>query len=292
MVKAPAPRSRTFRSRDETHTANATPTVRTAVACIIATRHAIDTRPHASVRVVSFIPVASSARRIFPKPQEHTDDMSLKATIHQSLKPGLLRPALIALFSAATAFAFNAPAQQAQPAPGQGAPQSQQSGPMAQLQAKRQEIQQLNQQLVKIQEATMEANPELAKKRDNLMDLVDTKMQEAGHEPEAHRDELEALQQKLSSDDLSEEERQSVTQQLRQKQRSLQQAQSQIMQEEEVSKQRESLNEALVDAMKEQNPKAEQLIADLQQAQQEYQSILQQAMQQRQQQGGGAPQSR
>jgi uncharacterized coiled-coil DUF342 family protein len=157
---------------------------------------------------------------------------------------------------------------------------------LQQVQQKQAEIQQLNQQLAQIQQQTIEANPGLADKRDDLMDTVDEKMVEAGHDPEASRDKIEELQGQLQSGELSNQESQSVSQELRQEQTSLRQAQGQAMQNEEVQTRIQSLNEELIAAMREQDPKTDELISQLQTAQQEYQQLMQEAMQKH---GGGNP---
>lgn len=167
---------------------------------------------------------------------------------------------------------------------GMMAPNAQGGGLMQQVQAKRAEIQQLNQQLMEIQENTIEANPELAEQRDDLISFVDEKMAESGYDAEAARGRIEKLQGEMQSGDLSAEEQQQNRQQLRQEMTSMQQAQGEIMQDQEFQAKRQSLNENLVAAMQEQNPKTDELISRLQTAQQEYQQLAQQAMQQ---QGGG-----
>lgn len=152
------------------------------------------------------------------------------------------------------------------------------------VQAKRAEIQQLNQQLMQIQEKTIEANPELAKQRDDLISFVDEKMAETGYDAEAARGRIEKLQGEMQSGELSTEQQQQHRQQLRQEMTSMQQAQGQIMQDEEFQAKREVLNENLVAAMQKQDPQTDELISRLQTAQQEYQQLAQQAMQQH---GGG-----
>ncbi len=153
-----------------------------------------------------------------------------------------------------------------------------------QVQAKRAEIEQLNQQLMAIQESTIEENPELARQRDDLISFVDEKMAETGYDAEAARGRIETLQGEMQSGELSTEEQQQHRQQLRQEMTSMQQAQGQIMQDEEFQAKREALNENLVAAMEAQNPQTDELISRLQTAQQEYQQLAQQAMQQH---GGG-----
>lgn len=180
--------------------------------------------------------------------------------------------------------------QAPQQSPQQSAPEAQAGGLMQQVQQKQAEIQQLNQQLAQIQQATIEANPELADQRDELIANVDEKMVAAGHDPEGSREKIGDLQEQLQGGELSTEESQSVTEEIRQEQTQLQQAQRQAMQDEAIQTEIQSLNEDLVEAMREQNPQAEQLIAQLQTAQQEYQALMQRAMQQQgamEQQGPG-----
>jgi len=169
---------------------------------------------------------------------------------------------------------------QQQPGPGQPGELLQQ------VQQKQAEIQQLNQQLSQIQQNTIEANPELADKRDALMSSVDDNMAESGHDPEASREKIEDLQGQLQSGELSDEESQSVSQELRSEQNSMRQAQGQAMQDPEVQSQVQSLNQELIAAMREQNPQTDELISQLQAAQQEYQALMQQAMQKH---GGADP---
>ena len=155
---------------------------------------------------------------------------------------------------------------------------------MQQLQAMQARMQELNQQLMEIQEATIEANPGLEARRDALIELVDAKMIEAGHQPEAQRDEIEAMAEALDGTDLVGAARDSMMQEIRVEQQSLQQAQQQAMQAPEVQEQMETLNEELVVAMEEYNPRTTELIQELQSTQQRFQALLQQAMQQQQQQ--------
>jgi len=157
---------------------------------------------------------------------------------------------------------------------------------MQQVLAKRAEIQNLGQELQQIQQETLEANPELAKQRDELVTLMDTKMVEAGHDPSASRDKIEELQGQLQGEELTKSERQELGTELRQEMTTLQQAQGNVMQDQEVQAKRQSLNEDLVSAMEEQNPKTEELISDLQSAQREYRQL---ASRIQQQQGGGMP---
>lgn len=168
--------------------------------------------------------------------------------------------------------------QQSSPA----SPQANSSQLMQQIMMKRAEIQQISQELQQIQESTMEANPGLAEQRDELVALVDSKMVEAGHDPDASREKIEDLQAQLKDSELSDTERQQLDQALRQEVGRMQQSQSMAMQQEDVSSQRDSLNEDLLAAMEEQNPETPELISQLQSAQQEYRQLVGQARQMQQ----------
>jgi DNA repair exonuclease SbcCD ATPase subunit len=157
---------------------------------------------------------------------------------------------------------------------------------LQQVQAKQAEIQQLNQELQQIQQSTIEANPGLADKRDQFMSMVDDKMSASGVDPDASRAKMEDLQGQLESGELSEQESQAASEELRKEQASMRQAQGEAMQDPEVQEQIQSLNEELLAAMREQNPDTDNLISELQTAQQEYQTLMQQAMQEH---GGADP---
>ncbi|MDZ7645448.1 MAG: hypothetical protein U5K76_15285 [Woeseiaceae bacterium] len=207
------------------------------------------------------------------------------------ISAGGLLAALLALAGTGAVAQVQQPEPPAPAQPQPGTPMSPQ-GPsqqvMQQIVAKRAEIQQLGTELKSIQEATMEANPELAAQREELVTLVDTKLVEAGHDPAASRDKIEDLQGQLQGGELSQDKQQAVSQELRSEVNTLQQAQNQVMQDEEVRSKQQSLNDDLLKAMEEQNPKTEELIADLRQAQQQYQQLANRARQQRS--GGMSPQ--
>ena len=156
---------------------------------------------------------------------------------------------------------------------------------MQQIQQKQAEIQQLNQQLGSIQEATMEANPELAERREELIQLVDSKIEAAGIDAETEREELDALQRKLGADDVSTEQSQQRQAEFQRRGQAYQEAQNQAMQSPEVQTLGAELNADLVAAMQKQNPQTDELISKLQSVQQEYQAMIQQAMQQQQNAG-------
>lgn len=174
---------------------------------------------------------------------------------------------------------------------GQSAPSSEAPAVMQQLQAKQQKMQQLLGELRQIQKKVTQANPELAAQQDDYRDLVINTMSDKDFDPEAEIQDMRSLQAELrGNDQLGQKERQSKMQELQQKKQQFRSKQRQAMQDEQVQTAREELDQNMQAAMKEQNPKSEELIAQLNRLQKEYQSLLQKAMQQQQQGGAGATQ--
>lgn len=193
----------------------------------------------------------------------------------------------IAATAVATAIALAATGVVAQPMEGQGPPMMQGGGDgnlMQQLQAKRNEVQQLNQELMALQEEAIGANPELANQREALQSYLETGMREAGYDVAQGRTRIEGLQEELQSGELSAAEQQESRQALRTELGDMRAAQGEVMEDEEFKARRQALNEDMLAAMSEVDPQVEALIRDLQVAQREYQLLAQKAMQR---QGGG-----
>jgi len=185
--------------------------------------------------------------------------------------------AAVALLSAVTAMA--------QTAPDAGIGQAD-SNLMQQLQQKQAEVSELNQQLAEIQQATVEANPGLAEQRDALIADIDAKMAESGHDAEASRARIGEIQQQLQGEDLSQQQSEQLTREMRQIQGELQQAQQAALQDQAIQAELQGLNQTMVEAMKQNSPRTDELLTRLQTVQQEYQALMQQAMQTQ-----GGPQS-
>lgn len=210
-------------------------------------------------------------------------DMPSTHSIKEPSPAKALRSGLLVLFLTTSALGGAALAQDTQEDSGQNSLQDGQQAPMKALQQYRQEIQKINEYLFEIQKSTLEANPEIARQREQLIERVDAEMQESGLAPQATRERIQSLRQQLQTGELSQEESQAVTQELRKAQGSLQQARQQAMQNEEIRQEQQELSENLVTAMIERQPDTEQLLVELQRARERYRSILQNAIQQQQQ---------
>lgn len=166
----------------------------------------------------------------------------------------------------------------------QAAPSSEAPAAIQELQATQQEMQQLMNQLRQIQQEATAANPELATKQEAYRDLVIDTMSNENFDPEAEIENMRSLQAELQGgDQLDDAERQAKMQELEQKSQQFRARQQQAMETEDVAEARTELDDKMKAAMKEQDPEAAELIAQLEQLQQEYQKLVQDAMQQQQQ---------
>lgn len=161
---------------------------------------------------------------------------------------------------------------------------------LQELQAKRREIRQLTQELRRIEENATRSNPDLQADRKAYRDLVVDAMTSDGYDPEVEVKRIRSLQEELQSGsgDLARDERQAKTQELKQKKQRFRRKQQQAMQSEDVRTARRELGEKMEAAMKEQNPRAGEILAQLDELQDEYRDLLQQTIEQ--QGGGDAPQ--
>lgn len=174
----------------------------------------------------------------------------------QMIGTGALRALVVA---AAMLFAGSAVAQMEQQAP-----EGQEGGPQM-------ELQQIQQRLAEVQEAALENNPGLQQQREELEDLVIRKMEEAGYDPDASMETLEAVQADMQDESLSDEERQQMLQEAQEAQQDLQEAQQVAMQDDEVVEAQQAFQDDLMEAMREEDPETDELIEEFQEIQQEMQ---------------------
>lgn len=170
----------------------------------------------------------------------------------------LITGGVVALLMSAPAFSQEAPADAAQPSIKPQAGQQGQSSP-------RQQIRAIQNKLTQIEQAALEANPELKEKRKELESMVQENMEEEGHNPEKDVERLKEIQKKAQSGDMDEEERKALSKEFQEKRQSLAGAQQKAMQDEEIQKAQEELNEQTLEAMKEEDPETEELISKMRQ---------------------------
>jgi hypothetical protein len=171
---------------------------------------------------------------------------------------------------------------------GVGAPamaQSMQGGPTAQAPAesqrlmqqlleKRQQIQELNAELIEIQQQTLKDHPDLAEEREAFAGRVEEELVAAGQDPEGTRAELGRMREDLEGGELGPQERRQLAQTYRTQVNQLRQAESQIIRDsDELSAMRQQITMKLQEAMQEDYPRTQELVSQLRDAQREFQQL-------------------
>ncbi|HKJ88661.1 MAG TPA: hypothetical protein VKA48_09160 [Gammaproteobacteria bacterium] len=146
------------------------------------------------------------------------------------------------------------------------------------LRQAQQKVQKLRQRIGKVQQAAMKNNPDLQKQREDLKGLLKDKMQESGATPDKDLARMKEIRGKLSGkkNDLPKEKRQALMKEFQQKAQGFQKAQKAALQDPEVQKARDKFRNDLMTAMKDEEPKVDQLIQDLHQARKEFRKLLSQ----------------
>ncbi|MDX1571980.1 MAG: hypothetical protein R3200_15970 [Xanthomonadales bacterium] len=176
---------------------------------------------------------------------------------------------VIALFLTAIAVAQ----PMAQPAE---EPSAEQNAAMQQLQAMQQKMQNLSSELESIQMQALEEHPELQQQQEDFRELLVDTMSEQGYEAEAAMERMMSMQDQLRSGELTEAEQQSMTTELQQESMNFQAAQGQAMQDEALQTALNELQSEMQVAMIETDPRTEDLLAQLNATQQEFQQLVQQ----------------
>lgn len=158
---------------------------------------------------------------------------------------------LTATFITVVAFASASNAQQAG--------QQQQPG-LNSIQA---QFQQIQSELARIQRTTLEENPELQIQADALETLIADAMKESGTDPQANQERLQELQLKAQNSELPQEEQQALATEFQQIREDMMRAQQEAMQAEEVREKHTKFQSDMIAAMQKQNPKSEELMAQL-----------------------------
>lgn len=195
------------------------------------------------------------------------------------------------VFSAAaialSALVSAGPAQAAGPAPGPAHPPMQaphrgvnpqsmspeQKKQFEEFQKARQDLVQARTKLNKIQAKTLKKHPELQKQRKAFGNLVSKTMKKNGYDATKGIAELKSLRDKLKDKSTPKSKRRQLAQDFQTKVMALRKAQGQAMQDKKVQKARHDLGQAVVAAMKKEDPSTEQLIARVQKREQELMKI-------------------
>lgn len=125
---------------------------------------------------------------------------------------------------------------------------------------KRNELQQLQSQLGNIQKKTMDKHPELQKKQSDFRDLMISKMKDKGHDPNKDIDHLKSLQAKLQDKDIKPDQRKALIKDFRQTNMTLRMEQQKALQDSDVQKARQSLSNDIISAMRDEDPRTDDLL--------------------------------
>ena len=162
----------------------------------------------------------------------------------------------------------------------QGAPPAatpEQSKQMQEIQSVHAEYMELQKHITQIQNDTLQAHPELKKEEESLRKLVLEKMSSSGKSAKEDMDEIIELEKKLRSGETPEDERQTLMGEYQKKAVAFRNAQNEAMKNPEVQAAQKKFMEDVMTAMKEKDPKVEQLMQQLQQKQQELSQMMRSA---------------
>jgi hypothetical protein len=148
-------------------------------------------------------------------------------------------------------------------APGGMAPGGGGADPAAQAQA-------LQQELMQIQNATLEANPALVDRQEQLGTLVRETMRENGHTPEADLEKMSEIRETLEAGDVGDAERETLVTEFQELRAEFVGARQQAAADPQVQEEQQAFQEALLTAMREQDPRTDQLMQQMAQLQQRY----------------------
>lgn len=183
----------------------------------------------------------------------HTTSIRTRAT-------ALVAGALLALPALA-----QGPAGTAQPSPA--------TGPQAEARQLMMEYREVAGKLREIQQSAIESNPELAERHEAYQAMLNEAMVENGASPEATRAELKEIRDKVSNGEVEPGEQQALRNEFRSKRQELAQARQEAMSMPEVQEAGQSLRTATIAAMKDHDPKTEQLISRMENIQQQMQQL-------------------
>ena len=183
----------------------------------------------------------------------------------KSVKP-LLLAAMVAVGGVSVSHAEQSPPTAKDPA-SQLNPE--QRAHLERFQKKRAELMQLGQQLDQIRQEAERNNPQLKEKEKAFGEMVATEMKKNGGTPKEDLAELRELQAKLRDQNTPDADRQALMVRLQRKAQEFDQARRQALQNPELQKAQGELLQDMMAAMKKQDPRAEQIMQQMQQTQQE-----------------------
>ncbi|MFP4155473.1 MAG: hypothetical protein ACLFQH_09925 [Halothiobacillaceae bacterium] len=147
------------------------------------------------------------------------------------------------------------------------------------FQQKQGELNRIQDQLAQIESQVVESSPEIQSMREDLENKVADRMRAEGVRPNEMIGELEAIAGQLDQGIEDEAERNALIEDFESKRERFLSVQRQALQDEEVQKTQQALQDSVMTAMIDAEPETEKMIEDLQKKQQELQQMQQRAMQ-------------
>jgi len=136
------------------------------------------------------------------------------------------------------------------------------------------EYMQLQGRLDQIQTATLDAHPELKQQQQSFMDLMMAKMPSTGGSAKDDLAAIEKIEKDLSNKDTPAADREALMTEYQQKATAFRKAQAQALKDAEVAKAQETLMNAILTAMKAQDPQTEQILGQMRQKQEELTKVM------------------
>lgn len=146
----------------------------------------------------------------------------------------------------------------------------------AEIQAK---AQQLQTELIEIQRQALDKNPELRDQGEALENLITEVMVENGANPEQDTQRLLELQQQAQDPAVDDTQRQDMAMEFQQIQQNLILARERAAADQKVQEEQLQFQTAMLEAMQQQDPRTEQLLAEMREIQLQQQRQLQQLLQ-------------
>ena len=143
------------------------------------------------------------------------------------------------------------------------------------MQKKMQRMKKIGERLQAVQEETLQENPKLKKKQEELDALVQDTMDQNMADKGISMEGLKSLQSELQSKDLSSEEKQQLQSTWQEKVQSYQQARMKTMRNETVQNKQEDFREDMISAMEKKEPETKSMLQELEQLQQQMRAMRQ-----------------
>lgn len=153
-----------------------------------------------------------------------------------------------------------------------------QSSERARFEQTRMELMRADQQLAHIQSKTLKDHPELLKRQTQLIALMTNEMKRHGQDPKKDMADLRRLEGRLHSKSISRADRQKLTKQFEQKLNAFQKARAEVMSSPKLEKARAKFSNAVLTAMKKENPNTDRLLREAKEKRQELMQMHPEAM--------------